>query len=81
MSAVNEPIRLGLLGGTHACAGNYYANVNGISRSGSVTVYFDRNGDVLAHTIREGRTAAEMIEKLLAEIARRGVEFPEEVQS
>lgn len=79
MSALNEPIRLGLLTGTHAYAGNYFASVNGIAR-GSITVIFDRSGCVLSHTIRDGRLADEMIAKLDAEVARRGLLFPEEVQ-
>ena len=78
--ATDQPIRLTLLGGTHRHAGNFYANVNGIAR-GSIGVYFDRDGNILAHTIDGGRMAGVMIEKLLAEIERRGIKFPEEVQS
>lgn len=78
MSTINEPIRPFRLGGTHVQAGNYYANVAGINGRHTVGIYFDRDGNILGHTIRDGRMEAELIERMVAEVERRGLEFPQE---
>lgn len=78
MSNFDAPIQLTMLTGAHPMAGNYYANVMGVHPRNSVGVYIAPTGAIVAHTIREGRMAAEWVAKLHAEVTRRGVTFPDQ---
>ncbi len=53
--------------------GELYANVNGVA-SGSVTCYFNKSGELIAHTLYNDKLVA----KLYAVIAARGVKMPDE---
>lgn len=54
--------------------GRYYANVNGVAR-GSIGCYFDADGNLVAHTLEKGRLYDQLLAKLVAEIATRGVQL------
>ena len=81
MTTHDEPIRPFRLGDNHAQAGNYYANVAGINGRHIVGIYFDRDGNIIGHTIRDGSKAEELIARMVAEVTRRGIKFPDEVQA
>lgn len=78
MNTIDEPIRPFRWSGTHVHAGYYYADVAGINGRHTVGIYFDRDGNILGHTIRAGRREVELIERMVAEVERRGVELPRE---
>jgi hypothetical protein len=58
--------------------GRYYANINGITK-GSIGCYFDAEGNLVANTLDnfKGSKYKELLEKLHAEILRRGVVIPQ----
>lgn len=56
--------------------GRYYANINGIT-NGSIGCYFDAEGNLVANTLDRGSRYQQLIEKLHAEILRRGVFIPQ----
>ena len=57
--------------------GRYYANINGITK-GSIGCYFDAEGNLVANTLDnfKGSKYKQLLEKLHAEILRRGVVIP-----
>jgi hypothetical protein len=60
--------------------GRYYANINGITR-GSIGCYFDSNGKLTSTTLDKNHKYAELLAKVEAQIATRGIRMPEAGQS
>jgi hypothetical protein len=60
--------------------GRYYANINGITR-GSIGCYFDSEGTLIATTLEKNHKYAELLAKVEAQIADRGIRMPEVGQS
>lgn len=54
--------------------GRYYANINGISK-GSITCYFDSNGNLISHTLEQGRLYEQLLAKLQTMIDTNGVQL------
>jgi hypothetical protein len=57
--------------------GRYYANINGVTRS-SIGCYFDSDGKLTSTTLDKNHKYAELLAKVEAQIAIRGIQMPEE---
>ena len=56
--------------------GRYYANINGITRS-SIGCYFDSEGRLTSTTLEKNHKYDELLAKVEAQIASRGIQMPE----